>query len=196
MKISRNEDKSILFSCTDISDIFFTEYLPSIPGNYLKVYLYILFLSKYHKDVKLNDLSKILNLPFPEIQEAFTFLEEQNLLTKLPDGYKVSDIQELELSNLYSPKVTSTPEDIKQNMQNKERSKAIDYINNQFFQGVMSPAWYNDIDFWFNKYGFSQKNVQKLLIILIINSFKESCHLLGTMILIFGLINMDLAKKL
>jgi DnaD/phage-associated family protein len=157
MKISRNEDKSILFSCTDISDIFFTEYLPSIPGNYLKVYLYILFLSKYHKDVKLNDLSKILNLPFPEIQEAFTFLEDQKLLTKLPDGYKISDIQELELSNLYSPKVTSTPEDIKQNIQNKERSKAIDYINNQFFQGVMSPAWYNDIDFWFNKYGFSQE---------------------------------------
>lgn len=157
MKIDRNEDKSILFSCTDISDIFFTEYLPNMPGNYLKVYLYILFLSKYHKDVKINDLSKMLNVPFPEVQEAFTYLEDKQLLTKLPDGYKVNDIQELELSSLYSPKVTSTPDDIKQNVENKERSKAIDYINNQFFQGVMSPSWYNDIDFWFNKYGFTQE---------------------------------------
>ena len=112
MKIDRNEDKSILFSCTDISDIFFTEYLPNMPGNYLKVYLYILFLSKYHKDVKINDLSKMLNVPFPEVQEAFTYLEDKQLLTKLPDGYKVNDIQELELSSLYSPKVTSTPDDI------------------------------------------------------------------------------------
>lgn len=163
MKVCRNEDKSMLFSCTDIPDIFFTEYLPSIPGNYLKVYLYILFLSKYHKEVKINDLAKLLNLPFPEVQEAFTFLEDKKLLTKLPDGYKIADIQELELTSLYTPKVTSSPEDIKQNIQNKERSKAIEDINNQFFQGVMSPAWYNDIDFWFNKYGFTQEVMIALL---------------------------------
>lgn len=163
MKVSQNEDKSMLFSCTDIPDVFFTEYLPSIPGNYLKVYLYILFLSKYHKEVKINDLAKLLNLPFPEVQEAFTFLEEKKLLTKLPDGYKIADIQEMELTSLYTPKVTSSPEDIMQNIQNKERAKAIEDINNQFFQGVMSPAWYNDIDFWFNKYGFTHEVMIALL---------------------------------
>ena len=32
-----------LFSSTSLPDIFFTEYLPEANGDYLKVYLYILF---------------------------------------------------------------------------------------------------------------------------------------------------------
>ena len=57
MKLDQN-DKSILFSNTEIPDVFFTEYLPCADGDYIKVYLYILFLSKYDKDIKINDLSK------------------------------------------------------------------------------------------------------------------------------------------
>lgn len=61
MKLEQN-DKSMLFSCTEIPDVFFTEYLSSANGDYIKVYLYILFLSKYDKDIKVNDLSKKLAL--------------------------------------------------------------------------------------------------------------------------------------
>ena len=42
MKLEQN-DSSILFSTTEISDIFFTEYLSQANGDYIKVYLYILF---------------------------------------------------------------------------------------------------------------------------------------------------------
>ena len=45
MKLSQN-DKSLLFSSTEISDVFFTEYLPEAKGEYIKVYFYMLFLSK------------------------------------------------------------------------------------------------------------------------------------------------------
>ena len=48
MKLEQN-DKSLLFSSTDIPDVFFTEYLSLADGNYVKVYLYLLFLSKYNK---------------------------------------------------------------------------------------------------------------------------------------------------
>ena len=51
MKLEQN-DKSMLFSNTEIPDVFFTEYLSSANGDYIKVYLYILFLSKYDKDIK------------------------------------------------------------------------------------------------------------------------------------------------
>ena len=156
MKLERS-DKSLLFSCTEIPDVFFTEYVPSMNGNFLKVYLYVLFLSKYNKDVKINDLSKRLGLSFPDVQDALKYLEEQKLLIKLPDGYSVSNIQELELSKLYSPKVTSSPEDIERSRENQYRAQAIENINTLFFQGVMSPTWYNDIDFWFNKYGFDEQ---------------------------------------
>ena len=41
MKLERNE-KSLIFSSTEIPDVFFTEYLSQAQGNYIKVYLYIL----------------------------------------------------------------------------------------------------------------------------------------------------------
>ena len=55
MKLEQNE-KQLLFSETVIPDIFFAEHLSQIPGDYLKIYLYLVFLSKYKKDITYNDL--------------------------------------------------------------------------------------------------------------------------------------------
>lgn len=156
MKLEKN-DKSILFSNTEIPDVFFTEYLSLANGDYVKIYLYILFLSKYDKDIKVNDLSKKLSLPLKTIQEAFKFWEELGVLVKKHSGYILCDLQEIELHKLYSPKVSASPEDIKNSAKNQYRAKAIENINNQFFQGIMSPSWYNDIDLWFKKYGFDEQ---------------------------------------
>lgn len=156
MKLEQN-DKSMLFSSTEIPDVFFTEYLSCANGDYVKVYLYILFLSKYDKDIKINDLSKKLALPLKVIQEAFKYWEEAGVLIKKHTGYILVNLQETELLKLYSPKLTSSPEDIKKNAKNQYRAKAIENINNQFFQGIMSPSWYNDIDMWFKKYNFDEQ---------------------------------------
>ena len=156
MKLEQN-DKSMLFSNTEIPDVFFTEYLSSANGDYIKVYLYILFLSKYDKDIKINYLSKKLALPLKTIQEAFKYWEEAGVLIKKHTGYILVNLQEVELLKLYSPKLTSSPEDIKKNAKNQYRAKAIENINNQFFQGIMSPSWYSDIDMWFKKYNFDEQ---------------------------------------
>ena len=92
MKIEQNE-KDILFSETNIPDIFFSEHMPQIPGEYLKVYLYMIFLSKYGKDIKINDLSKKLNIPLKTIQDAAKYLEENELITKKTTGYIIVDLQ-------------------------------------------------------------------------------------------------------
>ena len=42
MKLEQNET-SILFSTTSIPDVFFTEYLSSASGDFIKVYLYLIF---------------------------------------------------------------------------------------------------------------------------------------------------------
>ena len=156
MKLEQS-DLSLLFSSTNLPDIFFTEYLSQISGDALKVYLYITFLAKYNKDIRLNDLSKKLELPLKTIQESIKYLEEQNLITKKNTGYIINNIQEIELHKLYTPKVTSSPEELEKIAQNKQRAKAIDSINNQFFQGIMSPSWYSDIDLWFKKYSFDEE---------------------------------------
>ena len=157
MKLEQS-DKNFLFSETKLPDVFFTEYMSQANGDYIKVYLYIVFLSKYNKEVKINDVSKTLNIPFKTIQEAIAYWEEQEVLIKKNNGYIVVDLQEKELNKLYSPRLTSTPENALSNAKNQYRAKAIEDINNTCFQGMMSPSWYNDIDLWFNKYGFDDNN--------------------------------------
>lgn len=115
------------------------------------------FLAKYNKDIRLNDLSKKLELPLKTIQDSIKYLEEQTLITRKNTGYILNNIQEIELHKLYNPKVTSSPEELEKISQNKHRAKAIDSINNQFFQGIMSPSWYSDIDLWFKKYSFDEE---------------------------------------
>ena len=156
MKLEQN-DKTLLFSETTIPDIFFSDYLPQIPGDYLKIYLYTLFLSKYNKDIKLNDLSKKLNIPLKSISEGFKFLEENKLLTKKSTGYVIVDLQEATLHQLYTPNLTVSKEKVVQTAKNQSRAKAIEHINNMYFQGIMSPSWYNDIDIWFRKYNFDEQ---------------------------------------
>ena len=140
MKLEQNE-KPLLFSETIIPDIFFSEHLSELPGDYLKIYLYMIFLSKYGKDIKLTDLSKKLNIPLKTINDGMKFLEEHHLITKKTTGYIIIDLQEATLHNLYTP----------------NKSKAIEHINNTYFQGIMGPSWYNDIDIWFRKYCFDEQ---------------------------------------
>ena len=130
MKLEQH-DLSLLFSTTNLPDVFFTEYLSQISGDSLKVYMYMTFLAKYNKDVKLNDLSKKLELPLKTIQESIKFLEEDGLITKKNTGYILNNIQELELYKLYNPKITSSPEELEKIAQNKYRAKAIESINNE-----------------------------------------------------------------
>lgn len=156
MKLEQNE-KSLLFSETTIPDIFFSEHLSKLPGDYLKIYMYMIFLSKYNKDIKLNDLSKKLNIPLKTINEGIKFLEDHNLITKKTTGYIIIDLQESTLHNLYTPNLTMSKEKVEQTAKNKSKSKAIEHINNMYFQGIMGPSWYNDIDLWFRKYNFDEQ---------------------------------------
>ena len=63
----------------------------------------------------------------------------------------------MELHKLYNPKITSSPEELEKTAKNQYRSKAIENINNDCFNGVMSPSWYSDIDLWFKKYNFDEQ---------------------------------------
>lgn len=156
MKLEQN-DSSLIFSTTSIPDVFFTEYLSQANGDFIKVYLYLYFLSKYNKEVKINDLSKKLELPLKTIQDAIKYWEDLGLLVRKNQGFIVTNMQEVELNKLYKPKITISATDMKKTSESKYRAKAIDTINNEFFQGVMSPSWYGDIDLWFKKYAFDEE---------------------------------------
>ena len=147
----------LLFSETVVPDIFFAEYLSQMPANSVKVYLYMIFLSKYKKEIKLNDMSKKLALPLKDINEAITYLEQNDFITKKTTGYIIANLQEVTLHKLYTPNLTISPEKVVDVAKNKARAKVITHINNAYFQGIMGPSWYNDIDLWFTKYNFDEQ---------------------------------------
>ena len=118
MKLEKN-DLPILLSTTEISDLFFTEYFSQSKGDYIKVYLYLVFISKYNKEVKLNDLSKKLALPISTLQDALKYWESLELITKKTSGYVVNNLQEMELHKLYTPKTSMSKEDIEKNAKNQ-----------------------------------------------------------------------------
>ena len=151
------KNESLLFSQTSIPDIFFTEYFSQATPDAVKLYLYLVFLSKYNREVKINDLAKKLGLPLKSIQDSVKYWENEGLLLRKSSGFEVVDIQELELKKLYKPLVNLSDSSLKASAKNKYRAQAIENINNEFFQGVMSPSWYGDIDLWFSKYSFDEE---------------------------------------
>ena len=169
MRLEHSE-KHMIFNTTEIPDIFFSEYLGEMPGDCLKIYLYLFFISKYNKEVKINDLSKKLALPFNVINDGMKYLEENNLILRKPQGFIILDLQENMLNELYKPNIKTDPEKIEENSKNKERIQMIEYLNNKYFQGVMGPTWYNDIDTWFDKYNFEPQ----VIIALFDYCFKKS----------------------
>lgn len=169
MRLEKSE-KHMIFNTTEIPDIFFSEYLGNMPGDYLKIYLYISFLSKYSEEIKVNDLSKNLSLPVNVINEGMKYLEENKLILRKPQGFIILDIQENMLNELYKPNIKTSPEKIEENTQNKERIQLVEYLNNKYFQGVMGPTWYQDIDTWFEKYQFTKE----VMIALFDYCFKKS----------------------
>lgn len=156
MKLTQS-DLPLLFSETVIPDIFFAEYLSQMPATSVKVYLYIIFLSKYEKDAKLNDLSKNLALPLKDINDAFTYLEENGFIIRKENGFIISNLQDQTLNKLYKPNLTMSPEKVADIAKNKARAKIIEHINNTYFSGIMGPSWYNNIDIWLTKYNFDDQ---------------------------------------
>lgn len=149
--------KSILYSDTLIPDIFITEYMPLLDPNSIKVYLYCLFLGKYNKQATTEEFAKNLGMDIANIKESLTRLEGIGVLSWKQDSLMMYDLKEKEIKKMYRLKSTSSPEEAVYNCdKNKKRNEIIYTINNTFFQGVMSPSWYTDIDAWFDRYKFDE----------------------------------------
>lgn len=149
--------KSILYSDTLVPDIFITEYLPSMDGDYVKVYIYCLFLCKHNKQATVEEMSKKLEIDINKVKDAFAYMESLGVIIRKDDGITLVDLKEKEINKIYRMKATSSPgEAILSSERSKKRSETITSINSTYFQGVMAPSWYTDIDAWFDRYKFDE----------------------------------------
>jgi len=140
-----------------VPDIFISEYLPSMPCEHIKVYLYCLFLSKYNKHASVEDLSKKLSLDYDSVSNAISSLESLGIVGRKDKNISILDLKEKEITKIYRLKTTSTPEEaLHSSDRNDKRRETISAINKNFFQGLMSPSWYTNLDAWFDKYKFEE----------------------------------------
>ena len=73
MKLEKNSN-SMLFSSTEIPDVFFTEYMSQANGDFIKVYLCLLFLSKYDKDINVGQGEpKVLDIEIKYDKDIYQF---------------------------------------------------------------------------------------------------------------------------
>lgn len=156
MKFEKDE-RSELFEKTEISDVFFTEYIAEAPSVAVKVYMYLLYYTKYNKDLSLNDLPKILGITYNEMNNALEYLTNKGIMIRKESGYTLTSLETIELHKLYKPKIGLTAEEIKSNSKDQYKEKTIQAINDKYFQGMMSTSWYNDVLLWFKKYGFTEE---------------------------------------
>lgn len=151
---------SMLFSDINIPEVFVTEHLSAANGDYVKIYLYCLFLCKYNGEISPLDLSKKLSIPLSTVEQGLKYWEKNNVIMKKQKTYVLADLKQQEVDKIYKPKLTSSIEDATKNTgKNVLRTQAIGTINAMFFQGVMSPTWYTDIDLLFAKYKFDESVV-------------------------------------
>lgn len=152
--------KSIIYSDTLVPDIFINEYMPTMDGDFVKIYIHCLFLSKHNKFAAVKDLAKKLDIDINKVKDGLIYLESLGIITRKETNSNsiiLTDIKEKEIHKLYRLKTTSTPEEaILSSERNKKRNEIITVIKNKFFQGLMSPSWYTDIDTWFDRYQFEE----------------------------------------
>jgi len=149
--------KTLLYSDTLIPDIFINEYLPALKSEYVKIYIYCVFLVGKNRTPSVDDLAKILDLPSETVKKGLLYMSNLKILSWSEEGVVINDLKELEINRFYRPKTTSTPEEVAaRNSLNVRRNQVITAINDTFFSGIMSPTWYGDIDLWFEQYGFEE----------------------------------------
>jgi DnaD/phage-associated family protein len=149
--------KDILLSDTLVPDIFLSDIMPRLPSDAVKVYLYCIFLSKYKKEARPEDLAAKLDLSIDTVNTAFFILEQEELIIRTPRVVSLTDVKEMELNKLYKRKTTSDSEQaISKSDSNIKRNQCIDSINKMFFQGIMAPSWYTAIDNWFLAFHFDE----------------------------------------
>ncbi len=158
-----DESRKLLLSDTMVPDIFITEYLPNLSGLAVKLYVYILLAARTGRHVTEQDLGRRLGADAGDIQSAIIELASRELLAIKDKGLDILDIKAAEIERTYRIKTASTPlEAAAASEKFSAREKLLADIAKTFFQGLMSPSWYGEIDSWFDRYAFEPEVIYAL----------------------------------
>lgn len=154
MKIEKIQNK--LFGKTQIPDVFIREYMPGLPPAAVKLYIYLVYASENSIECTEESLAMILGSDVSVVNENIILLESTGLILWQNDAIILCDIIQKEVERNYRLRTVARPDDLLESDREKHyaRSKVQKAISDKFFSGQMPISWYNEIDLWFDKYGF------------------------------------------
>ena len=157
MKIIKNKRKNI-FANISVSEIFILKYMKDMPQEAVKLYMYLLYIEANQINIEIETISKEINISLKDVKASLDYLQEKGLIIMMEEGFYIVDLQEKEVMDLYTPKVTASKEMIEANQKkNNKREKIINDIESMYFAGNMKAEWYKKIILWFEKYNFSNE---------------------------------------
>ena len=157
MKIIKNKRKNI-FANISVSEIFILKYMKDMPQEAVKLYMYLLYIEANQINIEIETISKEINISLKDVKASLDYLQEKGLIIMMEEGFYIVDLQEKEVMELYTPKVTASKEMIEANQRkNNKREKIINDIESMYFAGNMKAEWYKKIILWFEKYNFSNE---------------------------------------
>lgn len=141
---------------TAVPDLFIVNHMNSLEPIDLKVYIYILYLSKNDEEIDTVSMAKRLNISEQDISYSLDRLQSEELLNKTTNGFNIVNLKEVEINKLYVPK--NEPKKTKVFVEQEQaRTLAASAISESFFNGLMSFSWYTDIGILFDKYKFEEE---------------------------------------
>lgn len=154
MNINKIENK--LYERITVPSVFIKEYLPGLPSEAVKLYLYLLYAFENNVECDENKLAIILNCDISVVGENLVILESMGLISKENNTIIILDIVQKEIERNYRLRTASRPDDIYYTTLEKKYalSNIQKAISDKFFSGQMTIAWYNEIELWIEKYGF------------------------------------------
>ncbi len=158
-----DESKRLLLSDTLVPDIFILEYLPELSGLAVKCYLFLLLTARARRQISQEDLGRRLNQAEDQIQAVLVELHAAGLIVLQEDLIELTDIKAAEIERTWRRRTAADPAaDEKTRQRLAKRESLLQDISRTFFQGLMSPSWYGEIDNWFDRYSFEPEVVYAL----------------------------------
>ena len=158
-----DESRKLLLSDTLVPDIFISELMPTLSGLAVKLYLYLLMTARNSRQASEADLARRLGADIDTIKAANLELAQTGLLAIHDRSLELLDIKAAEIERTYRPRTSVPPtENGEMDERYSVREKLMKDIAKTFFQGLMSPSWYAEIESWFDRYQFEPEVIYAL----------------------------------
>ena len=145
-----------MFENIELNKLFFTDYLPILSPQCVKVYLYCLYLTDEGKDFTFESLAGDLRMEKSALEDCFVMLQASDLVTVQAGTVIINDLAINELNKSYTLRTAKNP--LQSNLSDekrKEHAQMMKSVSDRFFGGNMPPSWVNQIELWQEKFGFS-----------------------------------------